>query len=567
MKKGPYFQPVQYISPLPEGYMQAAASIGQSYGRAIESIGDNISGAIKKYQKDKEESEFLTGQAESLTPLLQSFGKDIKDQKSQVAFDEITKKLGNFAGQSLSQKRATLASAGTFVSSFDRARQNENARTQSQMLQQQLEAMNRQTRNEDAYSAALSNVQNFRNETYAQPGTSMAGLLDQSKLMNPPSSPTPNLGQFDVAALQRFQGTPPPAAPASAASAVPASLPPPAKPSKDYATQVAIMSQFMQGVNARRAAMNPPPAAPAAPAAPVPQTGTMPDPASLAFRSDRLSATPPTAAIPQSKSPQAQDLLTVPTETIQTRQVRTTNEEKYGAAYAKYLKEGGRLTPEIDNTLRKRFNITPDVDIKTQSIFDNQGKNVGTAVIFNGVPSQIIAAKETPGMTPSQIADVQKDIDGRSIRFGKQVFLAPTSQEAITFRSATALQNSISKEIEKLITLIDDPSVKTPGSEAYNKAESISNILKGALRVPITGPGAVNESEYKLLADIIANPARFFSLGSSTKVRLQELVNITNQRLEDQATSLGYKLSTTGEVGPSAPGSSVISYSTTGKRI
>jgi len=550
--------------------MQAAASIGQSYGRAIESIGDNISGAIKKYQKDKEESEFLTGQAESLTPLLQSFGKDIKDQKSQVAFDEITKKLGNFAGQSLSQKRATLASAGTFASSFDRARQNENARTQAEILAVNLENLNQQRRDQDAYSAALSNVQNFKNETYAQPGTSMAGLLDQSKLMNPPSSPTPNLGQFDVAALQRFQGTPPPAAltaPASAASAVPASLPPPAELSKRQASRVAESSQFLQGVNARRAAMNPPPAAPVAPAAPVPQTGTMPDPASLAFRNDRLSATPPTAAIPQSKSPQAQDLLTVPTETIQTRQVRTTNEEKYGAAYAKYLKEGGRLTPEIDNTLRKRFNITPDVDIKTQSIFDNQGKNVGTAVIFNGVPSQIIAAKETPGMTPSQIADVQKDIDGRSIRFGKQVFLAPTSQEAITFRSATALQNSISKEIGELITLIDDPSVKTPGSEAYNKAESISNILKGALRVPITGPGAVNESEYKLLADIIANPARFFSLGSSTKVRLQELVNITNQRLEDQATSLGYKLSTTGEVGPSDANSSKIRYSTTGKRI
>jgi len=550
--------------------MQAAASIGQSYGRAIESIGDNISGAIKKYQKDKEESEFLTGQAESLTPLLQSFGKDIKDQKSQVAFDEITKKLGNFAGQSLSQKRATLASAGTLASSFDRARQIENSRTQADLLQRQLEAMNRQTRNEDAYSAALSNVQNFRNENYAQPGTSMAGLLDQSKLMNPPSSPTPNLGQFDVAALQQFQGTPPPAAlsaPASAASAVPASLPPPAELSKRQASRVAESSQFLQGVNARRAAMNPPPAAPVAPAAPVPQTGTMPDPASLAFRSDRLSATPPTAAIPQSKSPQAQDLLTVPTETIQTRQVRTTNEEKYGAAYAKYLKEGGRLTPEIDNTLRKRFNITPDVDIKTQSIFDNQGKNVGTAVIFNGVPSQIIAPKETPGMTPSQIAEVQKDIDGRSIKFGNQVFLAPTSQEAITFRSAASLQSSISKEIEELQQLINDPSVKVPGSAAAARVESLRGILKGALRVPITGPGAVNESEYKLMDQIIADPSQLLSKGSNSLIRLSELLSVTNRRLENQAESLGYKVSTTGNAGSSNSGSSTIRYSTTGKRL
>ena len=128
MKKGPYFQPVQYISPLPEGYLQAASSIGQSYGRAIESIGDNISGAIKKYTKDKEESEILTGQAESITPLLQSFQGDIRDQKTQVSFDNLTKKLGDFAGQSLSQKRATLASAETFAKSFASVRQNETAR-------------------------------------------------------------------------------------------------------------------------------------------------------------------------------------------------------------------------------------------------------------------------------------------------------------------------------------------------------------------------------------------------------------------------------------------------------
>jgi hypothetical protein len=566
MQKGPYFQPVQYISPLPEGYMQAAASIGQSYGRAIESIGDNISGAIKKYQKDKEESEFLTGQAESLSPLLQSFQGDIRDQNTQVKFDDITKKLGNFAGQSLSQKRATLASAGSFAASFDRARQTENARVNSQLLglqlsgEQQRQAKEAQEQtNQAAYSAAMANIPQFRDENFVQSGTAMAGLLDQSKFMNPPSSPAPNLGQFDVAALQRFQGTPPPAAPASAA---PASLPPPVELTPRQAARVAESSLFSQGVNARRAAMNPPPAAPVPP---VPQTSTMPDPASLAFRSDRLSATPPTVAIPQSKSPQAQNLPTVPTDTIQTRQVRTTNDEKYSAAYSKYLKEGGRLTPEADNTLRKRFNITPDVDIKTQSIFDSQGKDIGTAVIFNGVPSQIVSPKEIPGMTPSQRAEVQKDLDGRSIKFKNQMFVAPTSQEATAFRSATALQNSISKEIGELITLIDDPGTKVPGSPAFNKAKSISSILTGALRVPITGPGAVNESEYKLLAEIIADPSRFFSLAESNKVRLQELLNITDRRLEDQANSLGYKLSTTGEVKSSGANSSVKRFSTTGK--
>ena len=554
--------------------MKAAGSIGESYGRAIESIGDNISGAIKKYQKDKEESEFLTGQAEVLAPLLQSYGKDIRDQNTQVQFDNITKKLGDFAGQSLSQKRATYASAGTLAASFDRARQNENARMQSEMLASQMAKDNQATANENAYAAAMANIPAFRNENSVQPGTEIAGLLAQTQ---GPSSLGPklrnldlgNFGQMDLEALQRFRGTPP-TAPASP----PASLPPPAELSKRQAGRVAESSQFLQGVNARRAAMNDPmkeqleQQRQAGNIPPVigQQTSTMPDPSSLAFRTGRLSATPPTVAIPPSES-QAQGVLTVPTTSIKTSQVRTTNEEKYSAAYSKYLKEGGKLTPKMDDDLRKRFNITPDVDIKTQSIFDSQGKDIGTAVIFNGVPSQIVSPKEIPGMTPSQRAEVQKDLDGRSIKFKNQIFVAPTSQEATTFRSATALQNSISKEIGELITLIDDPSVKTFGSDAYNKAKSISSILTGALRVPITGPGAVNESEYKLLAEIIADPSRFFSLAESNKVRLQELVKVTDRRLEDQANSLGYKLSTTGEVGSSGANSSVIRFSTTGKRL
>lgn len=123
MQKGPYFQPVQYISPLPEGYLQASSNIANTLGKAVQGFGENIGAAIEKYTKNKEENEFLTGQAEAIVPSLQAYANDIKDDKQKEQYEKLIVSLGNFSNQSLSQKRATLASAGTRLKSFQDSRQ------------------------------------------------------------------------------------------------------------------------------------------------------------------------------------------------------------------------------------------------------------------------------------------------------------------------------------------------------------------------------------------------------------------------------------------------------------
>ena len=52
MQKGPYFQPVQYISPLPEGYLQASSNIANTLGKAVQGFGENIASGIEKYTKN-----------------------------------------------------------------------------------------------------------------------------------------------------------------------------------------------------------------------------------------------------------------------------------------------------------------------------------------------------------------------------------------------------------------------------------------------------------------------------------------------------------------------------------
>jgi len=61
MQKGPYFNSVQYISPVPEGYAQAGANIGRSIGGGLAALGAGVAEGIDKYYKSEEERQALGG--------------------------------------------------------------------------------------------------------------------------------------------------------------------------------------------------------------------------------------------------------------------------------------------------------------------------------------------------------------------------------------------------------------------------------------------------------------------------------------------------------------------------
>ena len=128
--------------------MQASANIGRSLGGALASIGETIGTSLEKYRKNKEEDQFLTGQAEAIVPSLQAYAGDIKDDKQKASYEGLIKRLGDFSGQSLSQKRATLAQAGTLVQSYKNARD-------AQISAMQLNAAQQAVTNQDAYTQSL----------------------------------------------------------------------------------------------------------------------------------------------------------------------------------------------------------------------------------------------------------------------------------------------------------------------------------------------------------------------------------------------------------------------------
>ena len=176
MQKGPYFNPVQYISPLPEGYLQASSNIANTLGKAVQGFGENIGAAIEKYTKNKEENECLTGQAEAIVPSLQAYANDIKDDKQKEQYDKLIVNLGNFSNQSLSQKRATLASAGTRLKSFQDSRQ-------AKISAMQIAAQEQALLTQRLYTGSLG-LPTTRDEQRLVP---TSGLQDLSQYVNAPN--------------------------------------------------------------------------------------------------------------------------------------------------------------------------------------------------------------------------------------------------------------------------------------------------------------------------------------------------------------------------------------------
>lgn len=81
--------------------------------------------------------------------------------------------------------------------------------------------------------------------------------------------------------------------------------------------------------------------------------------------------------------------------------------------------------------------------------------------------------------------------------------------------------------IGELLSLANQ-SGKSVSPETRAKADTIASTVRAALRVPILGPGTVNDAERKLMEKIVANPASIFSLDDVSKVRL----NALSRRLE-----------------------------------
>lgn len=70
-------------------------------------------------------------------------------------------------------------------------------------------------------------------------------------------------------------------------------------------------------------------------------------------------------------------------------------------------------------------------------------------------------------------------------------------------------------------------------------AKQSQALLLGQMREILVGPGSMSEGDRSLMEDVIANPASFFNLSSSNKIKLEKLQSALNRKVEANAAAYG----------------------------
>lgn len=126
--------------------------------------------------------------------------------------------------------------------------------------------------------------------------------------------------------------------------------------------------------------------------------------------------------------------------------------------------------------------------------------------------------------------------------------LANTKEGAAKIKDLKRDMDAAQDSIEQLAQIADTPGKKFD-LRTRAKADQLQKTLIGQLRIALTGPGALSDSERQLIEGAIANPTDIFSLDTTNRQRLSTLKNILDRKVALAAQSEGINA----EI-PEAPG-------------
>lgn len=116
--------------------------------------------------------------------------------------------------------------------------------------------------------------------------------------------------------------------------------------------------------------------------------------------------------------------------------------------------------------------------------------------------------------------------------------LALTKEDASKLKEDVGTANTTKSGIKDLLRIADiDGKAFSPDLRA--EAQTVASTLRGSLRTFLVGPGAVTESENKLLDTIIADPTKLTSLDSSSRTVLKTLMRRVDGALAAKVSAFG----------------------------
>lgn len=147
------------------------------------------------------------------------------------------------------------------------------------------------------------------------------------------------------------------------------------------------------------------------------------------------------------------------------------------------------------------------------------------------MPAYISALKATDPKRADEVE--QKLVPGLGI--------ASSNEGAKGLREMQATVKTVKDATSRLREILKTPGkALSPGLR--KEASNLRNLLVGRLRVPITGPGAMNEGEQERMLQIIPGVANIFSLDSNSKVALDTLERDLTNNYRNQAIANGLNI-------------------------
>lgn len=137
-----------------------------------------------------------------------------------------------------------------------------------------------------------------------------------------------------------------------------------------------------------------------------------------------------------------------------------------------------------------------------------------------------------------------KDLEARYV---PGMGVATTADGAKVVREMNSMANNARAGIDELLA-INRQDGKSLNPQTIARAKVIQQSLIGALRVPITGPGAMTEGERDMLQDMIANPTDFFALDSNNKTKLETLRGRLDSAVKTAAQANGLSSGSSEEI-------------------
>lgn len=118
--------------------------------------------------------------------------------------------------------------------------------------------------------------------------------------------------------------------------------------------------------------------------------------------------------------------------------------------------------------------------------------------------------------------------------------LAPSAERAKVLNSLSTDVKTADDSISRLLEIKRKYGRQALPSEVSAEADTLRSMLQGSLRTALVGPGAVSDTERKLIESVIADPTAVWSMNSDTRLKALQLA--LKKKLNTAARAEGIKV-------------------------